>query len=572
MIHRSHTHKSILPVLIKPLFVVLLFSSLLFSEGSRSVDPPFPATGAAFSPLFAFGIYGQEAQNRFLIDGTQGFIAGREFYQRQSDFFAANFIWLNEYRLPFGPDRTWQDDTLPIIFRKKGGGEIRDVTSIFSSDMAYEVLDGLRLHVGADKQEEYPAYERPAYRQVNGGAAYAHRGAVIALQANAGYWYSASPVSGRVYPWEGYNTELLYKVADDFDLSLVDQELDTRFTRPFYRAHWSRSELKMSFPGTSEGNWTWRLDLGFQRRQMSSDSLFQHFLEQSYPLKFHYHEVWQAPDSIPLTLISSGSLGVRDRIISVHHNTDFKEAIGTHHFKEMFKGYYRYTMEGYHVPEENFVQDSNVSATAIPGQQPRGFSSELEFKEKHKRIEVGMSGIYAMEWELPVFELVDLDTMGGKLERSGGYVASNYFLQNGSVRVFANGSFGSHIDSVVMKPHWTAQAGWRNFWGHDVNQMEFKPSEEWAGTGVTGQLPWNIEMATQLNYLSDKEVRGWGPVYTVPGHVENEVAVSQEYFKNGASRLKLMASLLHAFGKDIRERPNGNALHYRVLIKIDGAF
>ena len=64
-------------------------------------------------------------------------------------------------------------------------------------------------------------------------------------------------------------------------------------------------------------------------------------------------------------------------------------------------------------------------------------------------------------------------------------------------------------------------------------------------------------------------MRGWGPVFEVPDHLEGNLALNQVLFDD---RLKLSASLLHAFGEEILEHPNGNPLIFRILVGMEGSF
>jgi len=554
-----------------------------------------------------------EPQNHFLLDGTQGFVSGREFYQATSGPAmggpaigeAAPFIWPTHPFLRYGPNRAWQSDSVPLVLHAWGGNEIGAVNPLVEGDLGWEVLDGFRIHGGLDQNGEFASRTFPARQglagednrgklawlgdnlptksQLNLGAAYDHRGSNMAVQANEGWWWTASPVSGRVYPWEGYNAELLYKVGQDFDLSLVDQEWDSPITRSFYHSHWGRSELNMSFLGSSEGAWVWRLDVGFQRREMISDSLFHPFLEKTYPTRFRYHQNWTAPDSLPLQMISSGSMGFRDRIIALQHNSEFLEKWTTHEVRENLKGYYRYAMEGYKVPTEKMPGDTSWLAAYNPGTQSRGASGEWEYKEKRKAFEVGVSGIYALEWELPLFHLQKLDTLDGAVIRAGSYSGSDYLLQNATVRLFAAGGFTPGSDSsesaassgsgtgssFSSHAYWRMEAGWRDFWGHDADAMEFRPSREWVGAGGGWALPYHLTVDAQVNFVGDKEVRGWGPDFNVPSHFENNLSISESILDRS---LTISLSALHAFGEDFREQPNGNPMRFRVLAGVEGAF
>ncbi len=528
----------------------------------------------------------EQPENHFLLDGTQGFISGREFYQATGE--PTPFLWPTQPFLHLGPDRTWQTDSVPLVFHAKGGFVPNGNTGVGIGDVDWEMLDGLRLHGGIDLEDALSSHSYATRRALVGGkpeglawlggnlplrslanvgGSFAHRGATLAVQANQGWWWTASPVSGRVYPWEGYNAELAYRVGEDFDLSLVDQEWDLPIHQSFYRTHYGRSELNMGFLGASEGGWVWRLDVGFQRREMISDSLFMPFVEKTYPTRFRYRQDWHAPDSLPLEMISQGALGFRDRLITLLHSSEFKEKFGSHQIRQIVKGYYRHSMQGYKVPTENFVEDTGWVAQSKPGIQARGVSAELEYREKRKNFEIGISGNQVLEWEAPLFHLQYMDTINGARIRSGAYTGSDYVLENASLRLFAGGILG--WGEKERGGYWNVQAGWRDFWGHDAKAMEFRPSSEWLGLGMGWDFHTVLKLAAQFDYVGEKQVRGWGSDFLVPSHFENNVSVSHAF---AADKLQLSLSLLHAFGEKVLEQPNGNPLSYRVIGAVQGSF
>ena len=558
-------------------------------EAGRWARPwDFPAESEFFRDRL------EQPWNHFLLDGQQGFIAGREFYQATGE--VSPFLWPSQPYLRFGTDRAWQSDSVPLAVRIQAGNEIGDPllqelaetetednrTPLLLGDVSWAPLAELRLHAGLDQNDHFSYHtvpfrqglaERggredlqwfgdnfPPKSQVNLGGAYTHRGAILAAQYNQGWWWTQSPASGWVYPWEGFNADFLYRTGDDFELSLVEQRWDSPLSQGFYQAHWRRSEIDMGFLGASEGDWVWRLDVGYQRREMVSDSLFQPFLEQTYPTRFRYRQVWNAPDSLPLQMVSTGSMGFRERMIHAQHASEFREKWGPHQARQILKAYYRHPMQGYRTPTESFAEDSSWSAAFHPGQQARGLSGELEYRERRKAFEAGLSGTYAMEWEAPVFALEGLDTVDGALIRRGAYRGSAHLLQNAVARVFAGGNLGG-------KGFWKTQAGWREFWGKNADSMEFRPSRGWVGGGGGYAFPSDLRLELDAFYLGGKEVRGWGPVFRIPAHFENNLTLEQSLF---GDRLKLSLTALHAFGEDIREQPNGNPLRFRILAGMVG--
>ncbi len=531
----------------------------------------------------------EEPQNHFLRDGQQGFVSGRDFYQAQGDINA--FLWPDQPFLRFGVDRAWLGDSGTFTVRMQGSQELGDLTggsdngpgkagdatAALLGDATWGVTPELRVHGGLDQNALFSSTAYPARKAVYGtgndarlawlsdalpersiaaiGGVFDHRGTSISTQYNRGDWWTLSPVSGRAYAWEGYNADLVYKVGEEFGLQLVDQEWDSPQRHSFYSAHWRRSELSLGFLGASEGNWKWRLDLGFQRREMISDSVFRPFVEKTYPFRFRYHQDWAAPDSIPVTLVTQGTLAFRDRILSVVHSEELQEKWGPHRIRETLKGYFRERMEGYETPTEYLGPDTSFQAASQPGLQARGFAVEAEASEKRSAFELGLAGNVGMEWEYPIFNLQALDTVAGAILRRGSYVGSDSHLQNATVRLYAKGGSERGLS-------WNADGAVRKFWGPDVDSIEFLPSPWWTGGGLGYALPFGLTADAQVTYIGPKEVRGWGPVFKTPSHFENNVSVSQSFLQG---KMKLWISALHAFGHDIQEQPDGNPLRFRIL-------
>ena len=524
-------------------------------------------------------------QNHFLLNGQEGFISGREFYQAQGD--GVPFLWTTQPFLRYGTDRGWESDTTLLTYRASGSNEIADpatpTSPYFLSEAGWSPLEGLRLHAGLEQnglysQQTFPGRKAlsasgnddrnawigrdlPLRSLANVGGAFERRGSTMAAQYNQGWWWTTSPASGQAYAWDGFNAELLYKAGEDFDLTLVEQQWDSPSPFQYYKSHWRRSEITMSFLGSSEGSWLWRLDLGYQRRAMNSQGVFAQFEEKTYPVRFKYRQDWTAPDSIPFRMLSQGSLGIRDRVFNIQHSSEFRENFGTHQPMQFIRGYYRHRMEDYTEATENLTPDSLFTAGSRPGSQARGWTGGAEYREVRKRFQVGLGADYAMEWELPLFRLGILDTIGEDLRRQGQYTGSDYLLQNASGRVFASGV-------LTDKGTWRLLAGMRAFWDHDARVIEFLPSPWWAQGGAGWGFPTKTHLDVQASLVGPKEVRGWGPVFKVPSHWENHISLIQPLFSD---RVKLSLSGLHAFGEDIQDQPNGNPVRFRILAGIEGS-
>lgn len=525
---------------------------------------------------------GEDPQNHFLLNGAEGFLAGREFYQVIGDL--QPFLWTTQPLLRFGTDRAWQSDSSTLSLRTRGGAAADGSGEPYAAgEIGWAALEGLRLHAGWEENGLYSERTFPARRAMvgpdkadglawlggkppfkslaNAGVAFRRRGGLMAAQYNQGWWWTTSPVTGRAYPWEGFNADLLYKVGEDFELNLVEQQWDSPIPHTYYKSHWRRSEITLGFPGSSEGAWQSRFEIGFQRRSLESDFAFGSFTEKTYPVRYRYRQDWEAPDSLPLRILSQGSLGMRERMFTAQHSVEFRETVGTHRPMQFLRGYYRRPLGRHVEPTEGLRPDTTWAAESRPGNHSRGAVAGAEYREVRKRFLVGIIGDYALEWELPLFRADAFSDSLGVTLREGRYRASQKVLSNASGRVFASGGFAERAT-------WRAQAGLRGFWGHHADSMEYRPSPWWAGAGAGWAFPTKTRLDAQVDYLGPKEVRGWGPVFEVPAHWENRFSLTQTF----SERVKASLSALHAFGENIREHPNGNPLRFRLMGVLEGAF
>ena len=505
------------------------------------------------------------------------------------------------------------NDSSTLGFHLTGGKVNGTAQNYGSGDIRYEVFDGLRLETKIVENEELSDYSQP-YRlalvgdkkrdQMNWfggdlplqstveiGASYRHRGAVMAVAANQGWWWTTSPITGRLLPWQGHHAKFLYQMGDEFQLSLIDEDYTSPLEQKLYRAHGKNSELNMGFLGESYGGWNWRFDFGVQRREMRSDSLFNSYVENTYPTRFQYHQNWAAPDSFPLQMISKGSLSIRNEVFSALHSSEFKEKIKTHEMTQVLKVNYKHPFNNYEIPTEYFSGDHTLQAAkdsldkasgsssilspylsqSILGAHTRGLSGEWRLEEKRKKFQLGISGTLAMEWQTQVFHLNQLDTVDGILIRKGSYLPSDYALQNGIVQLFASGDFykTENKDKKNYGPYWKTMAEWQNFYGKEARKMEFKPSDYSA----SGTLGWNfkkgLEAEAKLNYVGEKEVRGWGNVFYCPAHFENYLALSHKFLDD---QIEAKFSMMHTFGEEIQDHPNANPMLYQIRLGFEGEF
>jgi hypothetical protein len=528
----------------------------------------------------------REPWNHFLLNGEEGFVSGSEFYRNDGE--ADPFLWPEQPFRRFGTDAGWETDTAAAAFSATGSNAPGEGASPYAqAEAAFSPLEGLRLHASLDQnalysQATFPARayaagpgnakdwawfggDAPLRSQASLGAALSRRGATLGAQANRGWWWTTSPVTGRPYPWEGFNFDLLYRAGEDFVLTLVEQRWDSPSPFPFDKAHWRRSEVALGFLGASERAWTWRLDVGFEQRDLSSRGAFRGFEEKTYPFRFRYRQDWQAPDSLPFRMVSNGSFGYREGAFRAAHRTELREFSGPHRPMQYLKAYYRYAFKGAIHPTEYLSADSQAVGNLVPGEQNRGFAAGAAYREVRKHFLVGLGGDYAMEWELPLFQGSVFDTIAGLAVRQGGYRGSDSWAANASGRLFASGDLGA-------SGAWRAEAGLRKFGGPDAGDIEFVPSPWWASAGAGygfKNKAGKTRLDFQLAYVGPKEVRHWGPLFEIESHPENDISLSQTLF---SERIKLTVAALHAFGADFREQPNGNPVRFRLAAGVDGTF
>ena len=214
------------------------------------------------------------------------------------------------------------------------------------------------------------------------------------------------------------------------------------------------------------------------------------------------------------------------------------------------------------MPTEFFPQDSALRAEARPGKHSRGYAVSADYAYRRSAFAAGLEVRGAQEWEAPVFRLESLDSSGTARIRSGFYAGSDHVLENGSVKLFAQGGSGEKLA-------WSLGGGLRGFRGGDAAAMEYRPSPWWTEAGSGWTFRSDLRLEGKLRYLGPKEVRGWGPVFRVPSHFENDFALVQSL---ASGRMKLTLSALHAFGDPVLEHPNGNPLRFRILAGTEGSF
>jgi hypothetical protein len=530
----------------------------------------------------------EEPQSHFLTDGMHAFVAGRDFYQATGDLNP--FLWPANPFARLWPDRDWIDDSSAVSVKARGGGPAENAfpggaPAFSAAEVAWQALSELRLRAAVDENDLYSGRSLPARRamaekdgmswlggelplqsRAGAGAVWSHRGTDIAFQYDQGYWWTVSPASGVAYPWKGFNADFLYRVGEEVDISLRDQEWDAAAADSFQGARWRRSDLNLGFNSEGPGGWMTRLELGYQRRALFSDSAFAPFEEKTYPVRFRYRQVWAPGGDSSFTILSRGSIGYREQMFTVEHAEELTEKWGRQEPSQFLRAYYREPVGSRPVPTEYFPGDS-AGARTYPGENARGVAGGAEYRYRFPSLTLGAAVDGAMEWALPVFRLERLDTVDGLLRRTGAYRGSDYALGNGSARAFVSGRLG--LGRLGPDVTWRLHGGLRAFAGHDADAMEFQPSPWWLGGEAGWKSSFGLRLAAGAAWLGPKEVRGWGALFEVPAHWENSLALEQMLL---AGRLKLSASFVQIASGEVREHPNGSPLGFRVLARAEAGF
>lgn len=577
----------------------LAWSALALLAASAPAETPpsweRPPSLPAESELFQDRI--GDPQYHFLLDGQHAFVSGREFYQALGE--QNYFLWPANPWTRILPDRRWLEDSTEWSFRAQVGNEIGDPllnelkgetpsvnrTPYTAGNLTFSPTGDWSVNAGLDQNDHFSYRTFPARLEIVGperrdelswiggnlppksvaqmGAALLRHGGLMAGQANWGWWWTNSPVSGMPYAWEGFNADFHTRAGDDFDLSLVDQSWESSVPNTFQSSRWRRTELTLGFAGGGPGGWRWRMEFGGQRRVLYSDSAFLQFEEQTYPWRFRYRQNWTPDAKSFFRMENQGNFGARDRMFSGQHQSELRETWGSHQLSQALRLYYRSPFGSFLEPVEILNPDSTWTAVLDPAKHARGLSGGGEYRWKGKKFLASLSGYYAMEWGLPVFEGAVVDTLADRiLIRSGVLKGSQH----------GNASFGGKLQlgGPVLKPaYWRLQGGLRGSDGTDRDSLEFRPSPWWLGAGLGLALPSDLRVDGQLHWMGPKEVRGWGPVFEVPTHLEGNLAFAQSFLQE---RLELWASLLHLFGEDTLDHPNGNPLVFRILVGAKGSF
>lgn len=525
-------------------------------------------------------------QRHFLLDGSQGFVAGEAFYQAQGT--ETPFLWPADPFLRYAPDTSWMDGTSRAEAEAVLGNEIGDSmlqaladsagafdnrTPMTAGRFAWSPRPGWRLHGGFDQNDHasdrtLPARVRlvgedqrddlawfggniPPKSLADAGVAYGRGGVRGSLRYARGWWWTASPASGADYPWQGGRLEAEAGLGR-WGLAVRDEDWDSRAQGASRPARWRRSAFEATVVGEAPSGLAWRASAGAERRHLSADAYLRGFASVTPSASIDL----RAPGSDSAAGFAwSGSVRMREALLSLEPAMTFRAGEAGGNVAQSFQAYYHRRLPGYVFPREHPLGDSGGEAVYRPGPDSRGASAKTGVRVGGERVAAGAEAVGAAEWELPLFRASGSDTAAGARLRTGVYGASRHVLWNGSLLAYAEDAGG--------KPErWRIEAGCRGFAGTDADAMEFRPSRWWAGADAGRAFPSDLRAQVALRVMGAKEVRGWGSPFRVPAHFENALGLDQE-LPGGHARLRF--SLLHAFGRDLREQPNGNPLRFRVL-------
>jgi hypothetical protein len=382
------------------------------------------------------------------------------------------------------------------------------------------------------------------------GAAYAGGTVAASFRFLRGWWWTASPVSGQAYPWEG-RSQALDLGLGKWKLSLREEAWDSPAQRAYYAAEWSRRSALLSVGSSEADRAGWKAEAGLEGRALRSDSAFVGKERTGFPFALRYWRRPAGPGAAGLEL--SGSARSDKEVLLLEQAAELEEDGGRVRAFQRVEAYYRRPLPGYAGPVEHIP--GLGAAVYREGGNARGFSATTGLRKGGPDLSAHTEAAWAGEWQAPIFRAALLDTVAGTLVRSGSYGPSSHVLWNGSLRLQAQGK-------IASEGGWRLEAGGRMFFGAEADAMEFRPSRYWAMAAGTWDFPSDLRAELRVRRMGSKEVRGWGPVFRVPAHFENDLGLAQT-LPGGHVLLRL--SLLHAFGADVREHPNGNPLRFRVL-------
>lgn len=535
-------------------------------------------------------------QDHFLLDGWQGFVSGREFYGAYGE--GTTFLWRSHPYLAIPAARGWEAEG-GLRLRAALGNEIGDRmfqslaagsenvrdnhTPLTRGQFAWSPGAGLRLHARLDQNDHFSYGTLPARNAAIGeaqrdavawfggnvppksqadlGIAWRRGSLSASAQYDRGWWWTASPASGRIHPWEGGNLSVTVGGGSGWDARLADSRWES-LALGAASAAWNRTDAVLGYSGIAGGDWGWRAEAGWRERRLEPGSAIRGFRDRQVPFALRYRR--DADPAGPFRVSASGSAGVEDGLFASEHRAAWEAGTGPRIWRQAAQAYYRHPLEGYRVPEEALPGDSVFLVATAPGRHARGLSWEAGIREVRGAIEAGVSAVGAMEWGTPVFRAIGFDTVAGAILRRGAYAGSPHALRNGSLRIFAGAPALGDAPAL-----WRLDAGIRGFAGRDADAMEFRPSGIWAGAGAGWRFPSDLDLRLRTDWMGEKRVRGWGPEFKVPAHFENSLGLAQSLLDG---KLAFSFSLLHAFGAEVREQPNGNPLRFRVLGGLDAAF
>jgi hypothetical protein len=524
-------------------------------------------------------------QRHFLLDGSQGFVAGEAFYQARGG--ETPFLWPADPFLRYAPDTAWMAGTSRADAELGLGNEIGDSmlqgladaeadrdnrTPWTAARIAWSPRPAWRAHAGFDQNDHSSYRTSPARMRLVGeeqrddmawfggnippksladaGLAYRSGNVRGALRYARGWWWTASPVSGAVHPWEGGRAEAEAGLGR-WGLSVRDEAWESRVRGGGPMGRWRRSLFEASAGGQAPSGIAWRASAGAERRDLAADAYLAGF-ESVTPLA---SLALRTRDGGASRLAWNGAARWQEDLLSLEQTLTAREGSAARSLSQSFQAYYRRRLPGYRFPVEHPLGDSAGEAAYRPGRDARGASAEGRIRVAGERAAAGAEAIGAAEWQLPRFRAAGIDTVAGVLVRTGALEASRHVLWNGSLRAYAEDAGGA-------PGRWRIEAGCRGFAGDDARAMEFRPSRWWAGADAGWTLPSDLSARVALRVMGAKEVRGWGTIFRVPAHFENAIGLDQD-LPGGHARLRF--ALLHAFGRDLREQPNGSPLRFRVL-------
>ncbi len=407
-------------------------------------------------------------------------------------------------------------------------------------------------------------------------------GAPLTVNAHGSFFWNwtVSPYSGAQIPWRGHhlNVESEYREKLGFEFEWQNWE-DILVVSPEgrWRQGWARLYYKVpkfvGYPG-----WNLKTFIEWNGAEVDLSDSFSAAPESGpgFPsiraegfnrahagAQMAHH--WTSPDSLR-RLLSRAQVKLFDRSTHVDATTRWEEGKSW----GLYFGNLRLFTENASDlgPDVSEIWGSPIGKEAnyAPDFRQSGLLGEVGARITRSRLTLGGQIGGALEWGIPFF---DEDTVFSFGKRS--------LFRSGQLRHFHESTASLFR---IYEASWNASANTRmqvsykqrEFYVPAGHRLDFVPARHMVSWGVNTRFPSNLHLNLKSHWVGEKRVNGWDEAsgtFIVPSHFEHNATLVQTFLQE---RIATHYSVLHAFGKEIREHPAGNPLRFRIDAGADFRF